>query len=773
MPQQKLRTPEAIQRGGFQGGTFVQPVQEAPATGLTELAGALGRLSPSLDRAMVTRETNRVDGLRQEAEDEAARIQAEFTGYTAAQIGEALESEPLAERFRQNPYIMPALQVHRGRVSADELAQAMVESGVNPSDPEAVNAFLQENAPQSDDAFFARGLNEQMERFRSQWTQQQLRSTLEQAEAERMDMGQREFDTVYQDTGDWSAAFEALANVQGIDPRERTDIQMAAAQRLADAGEVDALEALLTTPRGDAPPLADVGRLAQNVGILRNRAEVRSEAATREAGYETLGSLREAVYAGRFPSTDALERSPEYQSLTAGQRLQASGYVLSYMREQERELEVEQRRMERERTARDEDEAVMRVDDMIAQGLSFEEIEASDAYANLGSREAVVRRRMRAGSGTSSSRQARAAWEADVEESQGFSDAHAIITGEAPLWEEVTHASSELDAVHTVTANQRRAAAVPHLRQALLGDDPWNQPEGQQARYAQYARVLARSGLQDPQLEQIMGSARGLLTTENVVLPGSVESTRRVYDIYTQLDRASRSSFVPDSRTRAVLARAEAFMAQNPEADFGEVLHTATAQHELAADMQESYDRDFTRYERSIDYSIEKPSGGSINAARLDRWRSSSGARQNDPVAEVRMFVQERFLEYRAAGHSADEAAQLASEDIDAEWTVYNERPLRLPPNRTGGSTTAPLQWANAVETFVEAEAYEHGIEDPDDITVSHLDNGVFAFRRPDGTYRIAHANMVMGEAGHWIQHSLPREQREAAREAGALPTNQ
>lgn len=777
MTENRLRAPEAIQTGGFQGGTFVQ-AERAPEDGrLAQLAQSLGNFSGSLDRAMVTRETNRIEGLRRDAESEAAQIQAQFQGYTADQIGEALESEPLAQRFRDNPYILPALQVHRGRVAADELTTRMLESGVNPSDAEAVNQYLRENTPQSDDAFFSRGLNEQLERRRAQWTQAQITQALQDAEGQRLEMGQREFDTVYEDTGDWGAALEALAGVEGVSPAERTDIQMASATRLANEGRVEELNALLDAARGDAPALSRDTRLAQQVGTLQNRARVRQEDARRDAGREILTDLRNEVYSGFFPTEAALERDPRYAQLTSGQQAQARDHIFRFNREQAAEAEREASRVDREREREAQDEAVMAVDDMLAQGMTLEQIEASEAYSQLGDREAVVRRRIRAANASGSSASARARvreWEAQAEQAQAESDAAAIVAGDEPLWEDVEKSNADLEASHTITSRSRREAAVRTLREAALGRDPWNLPPEAGGAYAQYARTLRRAGLEDPQLNQLMDRASGLLTTESVALPGSTEDAERVFRIYRQFDGAMRSEFVDDARTRAVMENVDGYLTRNPEASFGDALQSAVAQHELAANMEVSYDRDFTRYEGRISYRIEDPeSGREVNVARLDRWRTASRQRRDDPSAPVRQFVQDRFLAYRAAGIRADDAAAMASQDIGSEWTVVNGSPVQLPPRREGGRETGPAQWARAVSLFLEAEAYEGGIEDPSDITITHLDRGIYAVRRPDGGIRVVPAQLLMAEAGDWLDYETPRVLQEAAREAGALPTNQ
>lgn len=314
MPRVPLQSPEAIQRGGFQGGEFVQTEQRPQGGGLADLASALGNLNPALDRAMVTDHTTRIEQLRRSGADEASQIQATFQGYTAEQIGEALESEPLAARFQQNPYILPALQVHRGRVAADEMATSMVEAGINPNDAEAVSSFLQESGPDASDAFFSRGMNEQLDRYRAQWTQMQMRETLQQAEVERRAAAGREFQTVYEDTGDLGAAVESLrASQLGLRGTDVNDILVANMRAAAQRGDRDFVEALATLDRGDAPTMADDANLMDDVAAYREQADLRWRQNQNDEWVQTRTDLYDVIDVG--VTRPALESDPRFESL--------------------------------------------------------------------------------------------------------------------------------------------------------------------------------------------------------------------------------------------------------------------------------------------------------------------------------------------------------------------------------------------------------------------------------------------------------------------------
>jgi hypothetical protein len=268
---------------------------------------------------MVTRETNRVSALREDAEDEAARIRSSFQGYTAEQIGEALEGEPLAERFRQNPYILPALQVHRGRVTADELATSMVEAGIDPSDTEAVNEFLQANQPDNNDGFFARGLNEQLDRYRSQWTQMQIRGSLEQAEYERTAAAGREFQTVFEDTQDIGTAIEALRTAElDLEGYQVTDILVGQMRSAAQRGDKDFVEALATYQRDNGLSLADDANVAEDVAAYREQAALRWRQDQSERWTETRTAFFDIIDQGT--TRRALENDPRFEELPAGIR---------------------------------------------------------------------------------------------------------------------------------------------------------------------------------------------------------------------------------------------------------------------------------------------------------------------------------------------------------------------------------------------------------------------------------------------------------------------
>lgn len=783
MNNQRLSSPEQIRSGGFSGGVHVTPEQAPQGSSLGEMAQALSRLNPALNRAAVNHHTQRIDQLREDGRAASDDLIAnELSGLNAQAIGEALEADSeISQRLRDNPYILPNIQVHRGRKAADETALSLQEGGINPTDREAVQEWLSENNPGVDDRFFNRGFNEQLERHRSQWTQRQVTQTLEDAERTRLEMGQTEFDQVLEDTGNPAIAFAALSRVDGVDPSERTAIQMSSARRLADAGQEDALEALLATARGDAPALERVTGLAEEVGTLRNRARIRREAGERDGHIATLDSLKEDLALGRV-SPYSVENDPRYEGLPEEFRSQARGARLTMIRERHREDEQLARENEREqaRIAREDQdarfmEAEVELDDMLASGSSFADVESSGILERVDpDRLAATRRRARNAAEASANnpaarRRDREAWEDQQAESVTSGDVARALRGELPVLEDVTRTDEEASYEWTMSARERAEAAVPGLREAMLGPDPWNQPEGEEARWSLYTQRLRQQGLRDPQLEQMMGRLDGLLTTE-AVQRGSAADAEQVYRVFSQLDLASRSEFVSDNRTQAILQRVDRIVSSSPDMEFETALQTAVARYEQAQDMGGGFQQAFTRYERQLDYTLTDPETG--REVKPETYRDSANRARQAPFPEFRVFMQDEFLRHRAAGHGSEDAAELANAAAQREFTVWNSQALRLPPRRSGGAVTGPQQWANAVDSFMEAEAFEQGPDDYTQLTITHLDNGVYAVTRPDGTARIAHAQMILAEAGDWVRYSLPQERRDAAREAGAIDTS-
>jgi hypothetical protein len=298
MPQQRLSGPEAIQRGGFTGGVSAGAAPPPQGNSLLDLANGLANFTGAFNRTSaqvmrneeqnkrVATDLNELETKKQR--DEAAQesetmIATTLAGYNSNQIGEAIESEPLARQFKQNPYILPAIQIHRGRVAADESVQAMVSAGVDVRDAEAFNGWLRDNAPQSSDPFLAQGFNEQMQRNQAQFAQMQLKDTLEKADYDRVQAAGREFKTALQDTSDShltaeqrvSVAFQALASAPGLKGHEATDIQLSELREAAGSGDLEMASALAKTKRGEAPALLDDANVSAQAATYLKQAETR------------------------------------------------------------------------------------------------------------------------------------------------------------------------------------------------------------------------------------------------------------------------------------------------------------------------------------------------------------------------------------------------------------------------------------------------------------------------------------------------------------------
>jgi hypothetical protein len=760
---------------------MVQPESAPQGGGLTELAAALGRMNPALDRAMVTRETNRVDTLRRTGNEAQEQIIAnEFQGYTAAQIGESLQSEPMAARFAANPYILPALKVHRGRVSADEMAHSMLEAGVNPADPDAVSAYLQENAPQDDDPFFARGMTEQLDRHRAQWTQMQMQSTLREAEGARVSMGGRELLTSFQDSGDWGVALAALYDTPGLDGHEKGQIALDQIRVLANAGDLASAEALANTQRGTAPSLAEDSRTSVEVSTALATARVRWEQ-NQQDGYVTArDEVRDAINAGMTRAS--LEADPRFLQLPVEMQSQARGWQGNATAGRVRDARVaeNQRRRDAARFDRDNqrdlgERSTIALDNMLETGATLEEIEATDAYGNLGTaQQRAYRRRVRdhnAASPASERATSNAAFTDAASQRILGAQIGESINGNPVSFEPYSEVNPDTGRAVTISTTDQRREFVGALRASILGDAGWNQPEEGRARYREYTnRLRAAGNLPDPQMSARLDAASIYLSPEGAQSM-NVPVVKQAFDMYSSVDTWARSAFVTDDNTRAVFEEIARTLTVAPETPFAEAAATAVAARGLQQVRVGPMAVAFTTFERMIDYTLEDPTTGrSVNPPQ---YRDSSSNRRNDTAQELRQFSQERFLQYRASGIGPTEAATLATHDLQSEFISWNGAPLRLPPNREGGVTSAPAQWARHATLYSEAYADEMGI-DAEDVTIRHIENGTYVVS--DGTgpgshTRLIHATMLQDEASLWARHSIPAAQLSAA-QAAVTATN-
>lgn len=342
MSGQRLGPRQGIQRGGFSGGTFVAARSPVQGNSLMELSDALGTLNQAGQGAVRARQ-NRIGAEAQAAErkelkaeqealvakreakeqdnllrDEGAKevdlIKARLAGYNSEQLGEFFATDEMAAKFRENNYILAGLAVHQGRVKADEMAIAMVDAGVDTSDPQQVSEYLKANSPQDQDEFYSRGFNEQLQRHQSQFTQSALQATLIKADAMRTEAAGREFLTIYRDTGDVQAAVDALGAAQlGLTGAEQTSVQINMLRAAAAKGDLAMAQAIASASRGDAPSLANDANVIDDVAAFIEQAEMRHEQNSQDGYIAKRTEFYDRIEAGT--TRKSLEEDPEFQQL--------------------------------------------------------------------------------------------------------------------------------------------------------------------------------------------------------------------------------------------------------------------------------------------------------------------------------------------------------------------------------------------------------------------------------------------------------------------------
>lgn len=265
--------PEQIRGGGFAGGTFTGAPNVDISSPLRDLSKSLGIATEGITKSLAADYLKGIDDKKKIALDEAEIFEQTTAGYTSEKLRAEIESEPMLAKFKENPYLLPAINVYRGRKQADELALQMVEAGVDTGDADGVRAFYEQNAPDLNDPFFARGFNEQNARLQAQFSQQQLAEAMKQATTDRVQATATVWrDVFFSSGGDATAAYDAVMQTpfgKSVEPGELTRIQMEFAQQLAVEGNVDMLSKLATSKRGTAPTLSeDVNTAADRKSVV-------------------------------------------------------------------------------------------------------------------------------------------------------------------------------------------------------------------------------------------------------------------------------------------------------------------------------------------------------------------------------------------------------------------------------------------------------------------------------------------------------------------------
>lgn len=503
--------PEQTQGGGFAGGVFTGPGAAPPRSSLFELADALGATGRTAVGGLVDDFGKRIETNKKAALDEAAIFEQTTAGYTSEMLQAEIDSEPMAAKFKANPYLLPAINVYRGRKLADELGLRMVQEGIDTGDAEAVQGWYQNNAPDLSDPFYARGFNEQNARLQAQFSQQQLKEALSQAEQDRLAGAGEIWREAFFASGDVNLAKAAVdESVFGasISGRELAGIQFEFAKQLAVEGNIEMLDKLVGTPRGEAPSLAQDARYAGDVATLV--AQARLKRTQDEEGFRNAAqiTLLEKVNAGT--SRQSIEQSPEFAALARPGQQEGA-----YSQEQ---TEILRAHISRQESLRKEAE----------QRRVAARMEAAIAGA-----------------------EARAA--------------SLVASGEAYMVEDLEYVDPETGKKKKVSGATLRNGAVNFLRGQVLGATPFSL-KGDDARvYRTYTDTLAAGKQQDPQLKAALNGMASALTSSG--LQENPESVLQAYEIYRNLSNHGRQTYVSDGRTRAILEKIDRQIQDHPQMD--------------------------------------------------------------------------------------------------------------------------------------------------------------------------------------------------------------
>lgn len=326
------RRPETIRSGGFQGGQFVQAAQVPESNSLLQLADSLNvinRQGATLIGGAVESHLKQLEttGTMSGEEMVAKNAGLDTTGW------DAQLQDPNVAAVLNNKYAAAVVHKHRGRLKADEMAQAAVASGVDMGDKAAVDAFYQENAPDFEGAskFYTSGFNEQNARHQSQFFQQSIAKNAADITATTREAATTAFGDILGSgpitAESATAAFAILKDEAfgGFSGTDATQMQVDYAQKLKAEGRVEELKVFLSTKRGDAPALQDSYGIMDDAPAWIAQAEriAEGDQAARDANLKL--TLFKAVDNEDRPlmTLDSLESLPQYEQLSDQGKLSA------------------------------------------------------------------------------------------------------------------------------------------------------------------------------------------------------------------------------------------------------------------------------------------------------------------------------------------------------------------------------------------------------------------------------------------------------------------
>lgn len=662
--------PEMTQGGGFAGGVFTGPAARPQGNALFDLAEAIGAGGRALVGGLVDDHGQRIETLKLDASKEAEIFEQTTAGYTSEMLNAELESEPMAQRFKENPYLLPAINVYRGRKLADELGLRMVEEGIDTGDAESVRAWYQTNAPNLDDPFFARGFNEQNARLQAQFNQQQLKEALQKAEDDRIAGAGEIWREVFFATGDVNAAKAAVDESvfgKSLSGRELAGIQFEFAKQLAVEGNLEMLDALVFTRRGDAPSLAEDARYAGDVATLLDQARLKRT--QDEAGFRNANqiALRERINAGI--SRAALEGSKEFAALARpGQKEGA------YSQEQYEVLAAH----------------------LVKQESLREEYKRLEAVTRM---EAAI-----AGA------EARAA--------------SLLEAGAGYMIEDFEYVDPVTGKGKKVSASALRNGSINFLRSQALGPEPFSLQGEDAKRYRLYTDALSASGETDDRLKRALAGMASSLTPEG--LADNPEAAIQAYTIFSNLSPGSRSRYVPNARTRAILENTSSIIGDNPRIEPLVALRRATA----VADSPIRLGPASVPVKNVIeDIRLVDPQGERS-------FFGIAGPRKKfaPDSAQLREFVSSRMTEYRTFGMTDEAASEAAAREAADMFVAVNGVAVRLPEKpMASGIAPGPEQWARDVLQFVDNFASASDIPSEELRVIWNNENNYSVVRQVEG----------------------------------------
>lgn len=724
----QLPPPPGIARGGFSGGVAVNPAQPTANNSLLELASSLSDFSNAVSRGgsewFQAKQRNRstsagaavLDNKKQREEGAQAAellLQNELAGYTSKQIGEAITSDPLAAKFKANPYILPALQIHRGRVAADEAINTMTSAGVDIRNAEAVNSWLAQNAPEGSDPFLAQGWNEQMDRNRAMLTQMQFKQALEEADSERLAMAGREVATVLSDASLMdrpiaervSAAFAALEQVPGLSGPERTEVQVQQIKLAADKGDLELAEALADAKRGDAPSLRVDANTATQVSTYLDQALTNWRQANAAKNQDLLFGLRQKIEAGI--SLPGLKSDPALEELREGDP-DKYGMALNYWLAQQ---EDNKRRAEAAASA---------------------------------SQRGILR------------------------QNHAIEAAQMLLQGKGEFISDLDIALPD-GTSYTSSGETARREGLTIARNLAFPQGILAIPPERMENLRVYTRKLADSATKDDQLAGYLEGLTAYMTPEALKdIEANAADLAYGYQVYKHIDPTLVRQYLPDDRSRAVFARMDEMLRRDPTLDPAKAAQRAVA---VTSEAIPKLSQPALK-EAFNGVTLTDPLK---NDEKL-LWVFGGNPKQVTPERDTSwMFMNDRYQEYRASGLGHQAAVDEAKKDFQAEHTVVNGSVLQLPQSSKLSDPTKasipPAKFAAIAESGLKAWAAS---DDLKGYAITNGPNGGYIATGPNGKIAFLSYRSLTDLAAAWDGKTSREDQakRKAAADAAAASRN-